>query len=358
MSSENGQNIKLTVFGESHASAVGVVIEGLPAGEAIDEEQIMQFMRRRMGGKAWSTPRKEEDKPEFLCGLLDGRTTGAALCAIIRNSNIRPADYENMKNIPRPSHADYPAFVKYGGANDRSGGGQFSGRLTAPLCVAGAISEQILARKGIKVAAHLSRAASIDDAPFDPCNPDNGIFDKLKAKLFPTIDDKAGEEMTKKIIEAKESLDSVGGIVECAVTGLGAGLGDPIFGSVESRISSMIFGIGGVRGIEFGAGFSAADMTGSVHNDPYCLIDDKIKTVTNNHGGIIGGLTSGMPIIFRAAFKPTPSIGLPQRSVNLDSLEETRLEVRGRHDPCIAVRAVPCVEAAAAVTVLDIVLGK
>ena len=332
MSSENGQNIKLTVFGESHASAVGVVIEGLPAGEAIDEEQIMQFMRRRMGGKAWSTPRKEEDKPEFLCGLLGGRTTGAALCAIIRNSNIRPAD--------------------------RSGGGQFSGRLTAPLCVAGAISEQILARKGIKVAAHLSRAAGIDDTPFDPCNPDNGIFDKLKTKLFPTIDDKAGEEMTKKIIEAKESLDSVGGIVECAVTGLGAGLGDPIFGSVESRISSMIFGIGGVRGIEFGAGFSAADMTGSVHNDPYCLIDDKIKTVTNNHGGIIGGLTSGMPIIFRAAFKPTPSIGLPQRSVDLDSLEETRLEVRGRHDPCIAVRAVPCVEAAAAVTVLDIVLGK
>ena len=217
MSSEYGQNIKLTVFGESHASAVGVVIEGLPAGEAIDEERIMNFMRRRMGGKAWSTPRKEEDRPEFLCGLLGGKTTGAALCAIIKNGNIRPSDYENMKNVPRPSHADYPAFVKYGGANDRSGGGQFSGRLTAPLCVAGAISEQILARKGINVAAHLSRAAGIDDTPFDPCDPDNGIFEKLKTKLFPTIDDTAGEEMIKKILEAKESLDSVGGIVECAV---------------------------------------------------------------------------------------------------------------------------------------------
>lgn len=358
MSSENGRNISLTVFGESHARAVGAVIEGLPAGEEIDEELIMQFMRRRMGGKPWSTPRREEDKPVILCGLLNGKTTGAALCAIIENNNTRPADYENMKKIPRPSHADYPAFVKYNGANDRSGGGQFSGRLTAPLCAAGAICEQILERRGVKVAAHLSRAAGVDDKPFDPCNPDGGLFEKLKLKEFPVIDDEAGGRMIEQIIRAKGNMDSVGGVVECAVTGLEPGLGEPIFGSVESRLSSMIFGIGGVRGIEFGAGFLAADMTGSLHNDPYCIVENEIKTVTNNHGGIIGGLTSGMPIIFRAAFKPTSSIGLPQRSVDLDSLEETKLEIRGRHDPCIAVRAVPCVEAAAAVTVLDILMSK
>lgn len=354
--SYDGKNIKLTVFGESHASAVGVVIEGLPAGEAVDEERIMQFMRRRMGGKAWSTPRKEEDRPEFLCGLLNGRTTGAPLTAIIRNQNIRPADYENMKNIPRPSHADYPAFVKYGGANDKSGGGQFSGRLTAPLCVAGAICEQLLERRGISVGAHLARAAGISDTPFDPCNPDGGIFDTVKCKDFPVIDDEKGEEMKKRISEARENSDSVGGIVECAVTGLSAGLGEPIFGSVESRLSSMLFGIGGVRGVEFGLGFAASDMLGSVHNDPYIIENGKIKTASNNHGGIIGGLTSGMPIIFRAAFKPTPSIGKTQKSVDLDTLEETTFEVRGRHDPCIAVRAVACVEAAAAITVLDILL--
>ncbi len=355
--SYEGKNIKLTIFGESHASAVGVVIEGLPAGEKIDEEKIMRFMSRRMGGKAWSTPRKEEDRPEFLCGLLNGKTTGAPLCAIIKNKNIRPADYENMKNIPRPSHADYPAFIKYGGANDKSGGGQFSGRLTAPLCVAGAICEQLLERKGVAVGAHLMRAAGISDTPFEPCNPDGGIFEAIKAKDFPVIDDEKGDEMKKQIARAREDSDSVGGIVECAVTGLSAGLGEPIFGSVEGRLSSMLFGIGGIRGIEFGSGFAAADMLGSVHNDPYCIENGEIKTVSNNHGGILGGLTSSMPIIFRAAFKPTPSIAKEQKSVDLDTMEEITLEIKGRHDPCIAVRAVPCVEAAAAITVLDILLG-
>ncbi len=356
MSSETGKLLKVNIFGESHGRAIGVVIDGLPAGEEIDEQDLSRFMARRAGGKTFSTPRKEEDKPVFLSGMLGGKTTGAPLCAIIENKNFRPDDYSQFQSTPRPSHADYPAYVKYDGFNDQSGGGHFSGRLTAPLCIAGGICMQILERRGIRIGAHIAVLANVGDTPFDPCNPDNGVFDEVKSKEFPVISDDAGAEMREKILDAMSNDDSVGGIVECAVTGLPVGIGAPMFGSVESRLSAAIFGIGAVRGIDFGAGFSAAYMRGSEHNDPYYMDNGCVKTRTNNHGGVIGGITSGMPIIFQTAFKPTPSIGIEQDTVDLATKTDTKIKIGGRHDPCIVPRAVPCVEAATAVTLLDILL--
>lgn len=357
MSSEIGNILKINIFGESHGKAIGVVINGLPAGETIDEDELQRFMARRAGGKTFSTPRKEEDKPVFLSGILNGKTTGAPLCAIIENKNFRPGDYKEFSATPRPSHADYPAFVKYNGFNDQSGGGHFSGRLTAPLCIAGGICMQILERRGIKIRAHISVLANVADGGYiDPCNPDQTILDTVMTKDFPVIDDNAGKEMQNKILEAMSNNDSVGGMVECIVTGIKAGIGAPMFGSVESRLSAAIFGIGAVRGIDFGAGFTAAYMKGSEHNDPYYIDNGEIKTRTNYHGGVIGGITSGMPIIFQTAFKPTPSIGIEQDTVDMINKTDAKITIGGRHDPCIVPRAVPCVEAATAVTLLDILL--
>ena len=353
MSSIVGNKLKIDIFGESHGKAVGVLINGLPAGEEIDENELQKFMDRRAGGKSFSTSRKEADKPIFLSGILNRKTTGAPLCAIIENKNYKKSDYENLAFCPRPSHADYPAYVKYNGLCDLSGGGHFSGRLTAALCIAGGICLQILKRKNVEIGAHIYSVAGIYDEHFDLCSPD---FEDLNKKAFPVIDDEKGKLMQNEILKAKDELDSVGGIVECAVTGLRAGLGEPMFGSVESRISANIFGIGAVRGIEFGLGFEAANLRGSEHNDPYYIDNGKIKTRTNNHGGIIGGLTSSMPIVFRVAFKPTPSIGIEQDTVNLNKMQNTKIKINGRHDPCIVPRAVPCVEAAAAVTILDLLL--
>ena len=353
MSSIRGSKLKVDIFGESHGKAVGVLINGLPAGEEIDENELQEFMDRRAGGKSFSTSRKEADKPIFLSGILQGKTTGAPLCAIIENNNYKKSDYKNLSFTPRPSHADYPAFVKYNGLCDLSGGGHFSGRLTAPLCIAGGICMQILRRKNIEIGAHIYSIADIKDENFDMCSPE---FKGINKKAFPVIDDEKGKLMQEEILKAKEDLDSVGGIVECAVTGLKAGLGEPMFDSVESRISANIFGIGAVRGIEFGMGFDATKIRGSEHNDPYYIYNGKVKTKTNNHGGIIGGLTSSMPIIFRVAFKPTPSIGIEQDSVDLIKMQNTKIKINGRHDPCIVPRAVPCVEAAAAVTILDLLL--
>ena len=289
---------------------------------------------------------------------MDGVTCGAPLAAVIENTNTRSRDYDRLKDVPRPGHADYTAQVRYGGFQDVRGGGHFSGRLTAPLCVAGGIALQILARRGIQVAAHILSVAEIADRPFDPMGEQGELLDRVRRAPFPVLEEKAGERMCKAILEAREQRDSVGGVVECIAAGLPAGLGDPMFGGMESRLAAALFGIPAVKGVEFGAGFGAARMRGSEHNDPYQLWDGRITTLTNHAGGILGGITNGMPLVFRCAFKPTPSIAREQDSVSLSRLEPEKLSVEGRHDPCIVPRAVPVVEAAAALVLLDVLLDS
>ena len=350
MSSDFGKNIKISIFGQSHSKAIGVVMDGVPAGEIIDMDRIIEFMKRRApGNTAYSTPRKEDDSPEILSGIVDGVTCGSPICAIIKNSDTRSQDYDAIRDIPRPGHADFSAFMKYGNAHDIRGGGHFSGRLTAPLCFAGAVAMQILEKYGIKVFGHIYSVGDIKDSPFDYVNPKH-----FSPNGFPTLSKEAGKKMICEIEKAKALEDSVGGIIECAITGLPAGLGEPMFGGVENRISSAVFGIPAVKGIEFGAGFAAASMYASENNDEFYFDSNKnILTKTNNHGGILGGITTGMPIIFRVAIKPTPSIGKPQKSVSFYEKCNTELIVKGRHDPCIVPRALPAVEAAAALTILD-----
>ena len=350
MSNITGNRIRINIFGQSHSKAIGVTIEGLPAGIRIDTERLKAFMSRRAPGNSpLATARKEADEPEFISGLSDGVTCGAPLTALIWNKDAHSKDYSDIKDMPRPGHADYTAYVKFGGFNDIAGGGQFSGRLTAPLCIAGGIALQLLEEQGIRVFSHIYSIADVKDTPY----PLTGPFEDVSGKELPVINNDVINEMQQRILSAKEELDSVGGIVECAVTGVWAGLGDPMFDGIENTIAGMIFGIPAVKGIEFGRGFEAAALRGSQNNDEFCLEDGKIKTRTNNHGGILGGITSGMPIVFRTAFKPTPSIARPQKSVSLSRMEEGVLEIKGRHDPCIVTRAVPCVEAAAALSVLD-----
>ena len=290
--------------------------------------------------------------------MVQGKTCGAPLAAVIRNTNTRSGDYENLKDIPRPGHADYTAQVKYGGFQDVSGGGHFSGRLTAPLCIAGGICKQLLARRGIFVGAHIAAIAGILDASFDPVGLEQAALLAPGEKNFPVIDDEAGERMQEAIAEAKAQLDSVGGVIECAVLGLPAGLGDPMLDGMENRIARLTFAIPAVKGVEFGAGFGVATLRGSQNNDPFYMDGDRVRTCTNHSGGILGGITNGMPLVFRAAVKPTPSIGQAQDSVSLSRKEDTKLEIKGRHDPCIVPRAVPCVEAAAAIAVYDALLEQ
>ena len=355
MSSIYHGHLTVSIFGQSHGPAVGVTLDGLPAGHAIDTAALQAFLNRRAPGQNdWSTPRKEADAPEFLSGLSEGKTCGAPLTAIIRNTNTRSGDYAGLKNVPRPGHADYTAQVKYGGFQDPAGGGHFSGRLTAPLCVAGGVCRQLLAERGVTVGAHIAAVGGVEDTPFDPVDP--AEVTAPGEKLFPVIDDGAGEQMRAVIAAAKAELDSVGGVIECAVTGLPAGLGDPMLDGMENRIARLVFAIPAVKGVEFGAGFRAAAMRGSEHNDAFVLRDGQVRTRTNHAGGILGGITNGMPLLFRAAVKPTPSIARPQDSVDLARREETVLEIRGRHDPCIVPRAVPVVEAAAAIAVYDALL--
>ena len=352
MSSTYGENLRLTVFGQSHSPAIGVTVEGLPAGFAIDMAALQAFLDRRAPGRDKnSTTRKEADAPEFLCGLTGGNTTcGAPLTAIIRNTNTRSGDYEELSCKPRPGHADYTGWVKYGESRDYAGGGHFSGRLTAPLCIAGGICLQLLEKEGITVRARIRAIADVeDDAPFTQ---------RVSHKSFPTVSDAAGEAMQQRIAAAKAEGDSVGGVVECVVDGAPAGLGDPMFGGMENRIAAAIFGIPAVRGVEFGLGFEAARLRGSEHNDPFRVEGGKVITATNHCGGILGGITTGMPIVLRAAFKPTPSIGIEQETVDLRTMENTTLTVHGRHDPCIVHRAVPCVEAAVAIAVYDALLQR
>ncbi|MBQ6892981.1 MAG: chorismate synthase [Clostridia bacterium] len=330
-----------------------MTLTGIPAGEKIDFDELYEFMLRRAPGRdATATARKEADKPEFLCGVVDSVTTGAPITAIIRNSDQHSRDYEKLRYTPRPSHSDYAAFVKYGGNNDIRGGGAFSGRLTAPLCIAGGIAKQILSRRGIEVGAHVRVICGVCDETFDEVNP--GDVTAPAKKAFPVIDDAAGEKMREAILNAKAKGDSVGGSVECAVTGMPAGFGGPLFDGVEGKLAHALFGIPAVKGVEFGAGFKVANMYGSENNDAFAYSDGKVVTTTNHSGGIQGGITNGMPLIVHVALKPTPSIAMEQKTVNLETKEETTLVIGGRHDPCVVVRAVPAVEAAVALCILDL----
>ncbi len=356
MSSTYGENLKLSIFGQSHGPAIGMTLDGIPAGLAVDLPQLQQFLNRRAPGQGtFTTSRKEADSPDFLAGLLNGITCGAPLAAVIHNTNTRSGDYDNLKDCPRPGHADYPAQVKYGGFQDAAGGGHFSGRLTAPLCIAGGLCKQWLAQKGIQICAHISVIAGVADDPvyLDWVHPDLSSVNTD----FPVINADAGRRMLEVIAKAKADGDSVGGIIECVITGLPAGIGDPMFGGMESRIAQIVYGIPAVKGLDFGSGFSGSYLCGSQNNDPYTIINGKVQTTTNNAGGILGGITTGMPLVFQTAIKPTPSIPKEQKSVNLSKMENENLTVHGRHDPCIVPRAVPVVEAAAAIAVMDACLA-
>ena len=356
MSSNFGERVKISIFGQSHSDAIGVTIDGLPAGEYIDMEQVQAFLQRRAPGQnAYSTTRKEADIPKVVSGLFQERTCGAPICAMIENTNTRSKDYSNLRKMPRPGHADYTAAVKYKGFQDYRGGGHFSGRLTAPFCFAGAVCMQILERKGIAIGAHIASIKHCKDAAWDTVHITAEELKSVTQKPFPTIDDKAGEEMQDVIAQAKAEQNSVGGVIEVVAVGLPVGLGEPMFDGVESKIASLLYAIPAVKGVEFGAGFAASEMMGSENNDDfYYDIDGTVKTKTNNHGGSLGGISSGMPLVVRVAFKPTPSISQEQQTIGLETKQNETLRIVGRHDPCIVPRAVPCVEAAIAIALLDL----
>ena len=350
-----GNSVKISVFGESHGPAIGAVIDGLPAGEKIDMDELYLQMARRAPGKdKAATPRLEKDIPEILSGILDNTTTGAPLCAVIRNTNTRSGDYGNILSQPRPAHADYTGKIRYSGFNDIRGGGHFSGRLTAPIVFAGAVCRQILSRRGIEIAAHIASVGNISDSRFDGTEIPAELMQRLSHQVFGLIDQSREADMRALIEECRLRGDSIGGTIECAVTGVPAGAGSPMFGGVENVISSVIFGIPAVKGIEFGSGFEGSKLRGSENNDEFYYDGDTVKTRTNNHGGILGGISSGMPIIFRAAIKPTPSVSLTQKTVDLETHTDSELTIKGRHDPCIAVRAVPVIESAAALALINL----
>ena len=356
MSSTYGDMIKLSIFGQSHGPAIGMNFDGVPAGLPVDLDKLQTFLYRRApGNAAYATARKEADVPEFLSGIADGFTCGAPVCAMIKNTNTRSGDYENLKNCPRPGHADYTAQIKYCGHQDAAGGGHFSGRLTAPLCIAGGLCIQWLEEKGVQIAAHIREIAGITDDPvhLDWAHPN---LDQIQ-KDFPVLNETAGKRMQAEIAKAKADGDSVGGIVECIVTGLPAGLGAPMFDGVESKLAQIIYGIPAVKGLSFGSGFQGCRLRGSQNNDQFIIREGNVQTLTNQAGGLLGGITNGMPLVFQVAIKPTPSISKQQRTVNLETMEETTLVVQGRHDPCIVPRAVPVIEAAAAIAIFDMYLA-
>ncbi len=356
MSFSYGERFRVTLFGQSHAPAVGVVIDGLPAGFAPDMDAVQRFLARRAPGGALASARKEADVPQIVSGLVNGHTCGAPLAAVIGNTNAHSDDYAGLSDTPRPSHADYAALVKHGAYHDVRGGGYFSARLTAPLCFAGAIAIQALAARGVALGAHIYSLAQTPDTPFDPVSVQAADFARVLERALPVNDEAVIPAMRRAIEDARAARDSIGGVIECAVIGLPGGLGNPPFDGMENRLCRALFAIPALRGVEFGAGFAAASMRGSSHNDPFQYENGAVKTRTNNHGGVLGGLTSGMPLLFRAAFKPTPSIGMEQDTVSLAAKQNVKLSIQGRHDPCVALRAVPCVEAATAIALLDMLL--
>ena len=360
MTNTYGNNISLSVFGGSHDEEIGMHLDGFPRGFLLDKDALCRFLSRRAPGSTpLGTPRKESDLPIFLAGLdEEGKTTGERITAIIKNNNTRSRDYSFVYDTPRPGHADFAALKKYGNAVDLRGGGHFSGRLTAPLCIAGGICLQYLKAKGIEIGAHIASVGNVADTPFDRTSPDDGLFDTLKNRPLAVIDEGKGAEMAALIERVRAEGDSVGGTLECAVTGLDAGLGEHMFSGVEARIAAICFAIPAVKGISFGAGFDLAAMRGSEGNDPFYTDGTCVKTKTNNCGGILGGMTNGMPLCFTLAIKPTPSIAKEQQTVSLSRMENTTLKITGRHDPCILPRAVPVAEAAAALAVFDMLLDE
>lgn len=349
-----GEYLKLSIFGTSHGPSIGMRLEGIPAGLPVDLEKLQSFLNRRAPGQGpWSTARKEADVPVFESGIADGLTTGEPITATIRNTNVRKADYDELKYIPRPGHADFTAWMKYGLDFDMSGGGPFSGRMTAPMCIAGGLCKQWLEARGIRIGAHIAWIDDIDDNRFDPLNPN---LDDI-ASDFPVLSRICGEQMQEAIAHAKKNGDSVGGMIECAIVGLPAGIGGELFGGFESKIAQIVYAIPAVKGVDFGLGFANMYHPGSYTNDPFAIVNDRIITETNHCGGILGGITTGMPVLFRVAVKPTPSISKRQQSVNLKTMEEVTIQIKGRHDPCIVPRAVPVVEAAAAIAIYDLILG-
>lgn len=360
MKNTYGSNLTLRVFGGSHDPEIGMTLEGFPAGLAVDLDALYALMARRAPGHSpLATARREDDRPLFLEGLDErGVTTGRTLRAIIKNENTRSSDYGFIYDTPRPGHADFAALEKYGGDVDLRGGGHFSGRLTAPLCIAGGLCLQYLKEKGIRIGAHIASVGEVCDTPFDPVCPDVTLFDTLAARTLAVIDESKRQEMESVILAAKGEGDSVGGTVECMITGLRAGLGEHMFDGVEGRLSSALFSIPAVKAVEFGAGFALGKMRGSESNDAFVTDGTRVKTETNRCGGILGGMTNGMPVVFRIAVKPTPSIAKEQRTVSLQRMENTTLAIKGRHDPCILPRVVPVTEAVAALAVMDLMLDE
>lgn len=348
--------MRYSIFGESHGSAIGVVLEQVPPGLVLDREAISKEMARRAPGKSpLSTARKEADVPEILSGVFDGKTTGTPLCAIIHNSDHHSKDYAKTRFLARPSHGDYTGFVRYQGCNDYRGGGHFSGRLTAPLVFAGAVAKQLLAQRGITVGAHISQIGTVKDKSFADTQLTPTLFQTLSEKAFPTVDDQAGAAMQAEILQAREELDSIGGAIQCAVLGLPVGVGSPDLGcNVEGVLAQHLFAVPAVKGISFGAGFDFASMRGSAANDPFYMDGGQVKTRTNHSGGVNGGISNGMPVLFQVAIRPTPSIGQEQNTINFSTMEDAKLTIQGRHDPCIVHRAVPVIEAAAALAICEL----
>ena len=357
MASSIGSHYRCSVFGESHGKMIGIEIDGVPPGEAVDENELQAFMARRAPGNSkHATKRKEPDIVHIASGIMDGVTTGFPLMAYIENTNQHSKDYSNLLDHPRPSHADYTAHIHYKGFADMRGGGHFSGRLTAPLCIAGGIAKQILRRRGIHVGAQLLQIENIIGTPFDAMNVDAETLESMASMEFPTIDEDANSAMQAAIQAAAAEGDSVGGVVQGAIIGVPVGLGGPMFGGIENRMAQALFGIPGCKGVSFGAGFDAVTMRGSVHNDPFIMKDGNVTTTTNHAGGILGGITSGAPITVQIAMKPTASISIEQQTVSLSKHADAPLVVTGRHDPCIAVRTVPVLEAVMAIVILDLLL--
>lgn len=352
-----GNKIKISLFGESHGKSVGVVVEGLPCGFEIDMEELLLCMeRRKPKSDDFSTKRNESDEFTILSGVFKGKTTGSPLCALINNNDVNSDSYIKVENTPRPGHADYTSYVKYQGFADIRGGGHQSGRLTAPLVLAGGICKQILKSKGIYLCSHIYSIDNIYDTPLDKLNFNSQYYEKLRLNSFPVLNDEAERKMKRAISYIKKHGDSIGGILECGVYGIPAGVGEPIFEGLESVISSIIFSIPAVKGIEFGSGFEVSNLRGSENNDEFYYSDSSVKTKTNNCGGILGGVSNGMPIIFKAAIKPTPSISLEQNTVNLLTKENCKINISGRHDACIVPRACEAVEATCAIAILDMLM--
>lgn len=355
MANSYGKLFTISLFGESHSEAIGVVIDGVPSGVKLDMDEILFEMSRRAPGQnAFSTPREEKDIPEILSGVFNGRTTGTPICAVIKNNNTRSKDY--TPELLRPSHADYSGKLRYNNFNDYRGGGHFSGRLTAPIVFAGAVAKQIIKKENIEVLAHIKNIGKIYDDAIDMVNPDIDMLKNLKNQTLPFINSEKAKEAEEEILSAKANQDSIGGSIEAIITGMPGGVGSPFFESVESRISSMLFSIPAVKAVEFGIGTDFSKKSGSQVNDSFCVENGEIKTKTNNNGGINGGITNGMPVFVTATIKPTPSISKEQETVNIDTMENTTIEIKGRHDPCIVQRAIPVIEAALAITVLDLIL--